>query len=71
MENQRPTFYEEVREKGVSRRDFLKFCASMAALLGLEASGVGQIVKALESRNAPVAVNPLSAPHILLLLTSY
>ena len=50
MENKRPTFYEEVIGKGLSRRDFLKFCGSMAALLGLEASGVGQIAKALESK---------------------
>ena len=50
MENQRPSFYEEIRRKGVSRRDFLKYCATMAALLGLESSGVSQIVKALESK---------------------
>ncbi len=50
MENQRPTFYEEAQGNGVSRRDFLKFCATMAAFLGLEASGVSQIVKALESK---------------------
>ena len=46
----RPTFYEEVTESGVPRRDFLKFCTAMAALLGLESSGVGQIVKALETK---------------------
>ena len=50
MENQKPTFYEEVRGNGVSRRDFLKFCTTMAAFLGLEATGVGQIAKALQSK---------------------
>jgi hydrogenase small subunit len=51
MENQRKTFYEELKAGGMSRKDFLKFCTSMAALLGLEASGVGQIVKALETKS--------------------
>ena len=50
MDNQRLSFYEEVRGNGVSRRDFLKFCTAMAAFLGIEASGVGQIVKALETK---------------------
>ncbi len=50
MERQRPSFYEELRGNGVSRRDFLKFCTAMAAFLGLEASGVGQIVKAFQTK---------------------
>jgi len=50
MENQRKSFYEEMKAGGMTRKDFLKFCTSMAALLGLEASGVGQIVKALETK---------------------
>jgi len=45
----KPTIYEEVRAAGYSRRDFLKFCGTMAAMLGLEASGVAQIAKALET----------------------
>jgi len=49
MEKQ-PSFYKEVHATGVSRRDFLRFCTSMAALMGLEASGVAQIVKALETK---------------------
>jgi hydrogenase small subunit len=50
MENQRKTFYEELKAGGMSRKDFLKFCTGVAAFLGLEASGVGQIVKALETK---------------------
>jgi len=50
MENLRPSFYEELRGKGVSRRDFIKFCTTMAAFLGLEASGVSQIAKAFETK---------------------
>ena len=50
MEQRQRSFYEEVRGEGSSRRDFLKFCTTMAAFLGLESSGVGQIVKALETK---------------------
>jgi hydrogenase small subunit len=39
-----------MRARGVSRRDFVKFCTWMGAMLGLEASGVAQIVKALETK---------------------
>lgn len=44
----RPTYYEELRQKGYSRRDFMKFCTVMAAYMGLEASGVAQISEALQ-----------------------
>lgn len=44
------SFYEECVQKGISRRDFLKFCTTMAAWLGLEASGVAQVVNALETK---------------------
>jgi hydrogenase small subunit len=44
-----------MRARGVSRRDFVKFCTWMSAYLGLEASGVAQVVKALETkRRLPV-----------------
>ena len=45
-----PTIYEQMVSRGVSRRDFLKFCAWMSAYLGLEQSGVAQIAKAIETR---------------------
>ena len=50
MEKQRKTFYEELKADGISRKDFLKFCATMAAMLGLESSGAGQIARALETK---------------------
>jgi hydrogenase small subunit len=50
MEKQRKTFYEELKADGISRKDFLKFCATMATMLGLESSGIGQIAKALETK---------------------
>ncbi len=50
MSSKPKTVYEEVTEKGYSRRDFLKFCGMMAAYLGLESSAVGQIAHALETK---------------------
>jgi hydrogenase small subunit len=44
------TVYEEIREQGYSRRDFLKFCGAMAAMLGLETSGMSQVARALETK---------------------
>lgn len=41
--------------RGVSRRDFLKFCAWMGAYLGLENDGMAQIARAIETkRRIPV-----------------
>ncbi len=46
----RPTIWEQAQAKGVTRRDFLSACAWMTALLGLPASAVSQITKALETK---------------------
>lgn len=43
------TYYSWARRRGISRRDFLKFCAMTAAMLGLDSSAVPKIVKALET----------------------
>lgn len=45
-----PTYLEEATRKGYSRRDFAKFCTMMGAFMGLEASGVAQVTKALETK---------------------
>ncbi len=45
-----PTIYEHMRMKGYSRRDFLKFCAWITAFMGIEASGLGKVVKAMETK---------------------
>ena len=50
MENQltnRPTYYEELRDKGHSRRDFMRFCATIGAYLGLSSTGIAQVADAL------------------------
>ena len=39
MKNKRLSIYEECLQKGISRRDFLKFCTTVAALIGLESNG--------------------------------
>lgn len=44
------TFYEELKAKGYTRRQFLKFCGIMGAMMGLRQSGVAQIVEALETK---------------------
>ena len=50
MENKRPSVYEECLQKGISRRDFMKFCTTVAALLGVKASGAEEIAHALQTK---------------------
>ena len=45
-----PTIWEECQARGVTRRDFIKFCTWMAAYMGLESSGVAQIAEALQTK---------------------
>ena len=47
----RKTYYEELRDNGYSRRDFLKFCTMMAAYMGLQSSGAAQVANALETKS--------------------
>ena len=42
------SFYEKLEARGVSRRDFMKFCGSTAALLGLSSSAVPSIAAGVE-----------------------
>src|SRR3982751_195717 len=44
------TIYDQITARGVSRREFLGFCAWMGACIGVQASGVDRIVKALETK---------------------
>jgi len=41
--------YDQLAERGVTRRDFLKFCGSVAAMLGLSEAMVPQIAAAVEA----------------------
>lgn len=44
------SYYQWARRRGISRRDFLKFCSLMGAMLGLNAAEVPKIVQALEAK---------------------
>ncbi|HVS52584.1 MAG TPA: hydrogenase small subunit [Opitutaceae bacterium] len=44
------TIYEQLTSRGVSRREFLKFCAWMSACIGVGSEGVAQVVNALETK---------------------
>jgi len=39
-----------MREHGIERREFLRYCTMLAAALGLEASQVGEVVHAMETK---------------------
>lgn len=56
MNPKQKTFYEEVKAGGFSRREFLGFCTTMAAYMGLQTSGIAQIVNALETKQRPPVV---------------
>ena len=47
---------EELEQRGISRRDFLGFCGSMAAVLGLPATARNAIAQAVETERKPILV---------------
>ncbi|MBF0549804.1 MAG: hydrogenase small subunit [Deltaproteobacteria bacterium] len=47
MKKQEHEFYERLENKGVSRRDFMKFCTAVTAALGLSSSMVVKVSEAL------------------------
>jgi len=51
-----PTFGELLTDNGISRRDFLTFCASMAAVLGLPDTVIPAIAAAVENEPRPILV---------------
>ena len=50
MDEQPLTYYQQMQKEGYSRRDFLKFCSWMTALMGIEASGLSQVIYAMETK---------------------
>src|SRR5512137_1279481 len=44
------TLWEQAQAQGYSRRDFLQFCGWIAAAAGIEATGLAQVVKALDTK---------------------
>lgn len=47
---EKPTFYDVIMSRGISRRDFLGFCATTAVYLGLGPDGPGIIAHAMETK---------------------
>lgn len=47
---------ERLASRGVSRRDFMKFCAAVAAVMGMEASFAKQVAAALTNPRRPSVV---------------
>ena len=47
---------QELEQRGISRRDFLGFCASMAAVLELPDTATHAIAQAVESEQRPILV---------------
>jgi hydrogenase small subunit len=56
MQDQRPSLWEEMKARGHSRRDFLRFCSYIAAAAGVQATGLASVVRALESKPRPPVV---------------
>ena len=47
---------DALEERGISRREFLNFCAAMVATLALPPRYLGAVVEALERTDRPVLV---------------
>ncbi len=54
MDNEK--FFEGLKERNVSRRDFMKFCGMLATVLGLSSSFIPKIAEALASPGKPPVV---------------
>lgn len=50
------SLYKSLTRRGVSRRDFIKFCTAMAATLALPSSFIPKIAEALEKKQKPYVV---------------
>ena len=56
MRRSESPFRRELEARGVSRREFMGFCAGVAAMLGLPASAAGEIARAIETKAKPPLV---------------
>ena len=50
------SIWEKIKSQGYSRREFLRFCSYMSAMLGLDAGGLRAIQEALEKKPRPPVV---------------
>jgi len=56
MSSRQPSIWEVMQSKGYSRREFLHFCTYAAGVLGVAASGLPEVVRALEKKSRPPVV---------------
>jgi hydrogenase small subunit len=56
MGGQDVRFLRELEARGITRREFMGFCAGVAAMLGLPASAAGEVAEALETKAKPTMV---------------
>ena len=45
MDKEEKAFYEKLEGKGVSRRDFMKFCTFLTATMGLSSSFIPKVAE--------------------------
>jgi hydrogenase small subunit len=56
MDEPRSDFRSELEARGVSRRDFLKFCSTLAVMFGLPKTAAAVIAEAIENNKKPTLV---------------
>jgi hydrogenase small subunit len=56
MADERASIWETMKARGYSRREFVKFCNYAMIAAGLQSSGLGTVVKALEKKPRPPVV---------------
>ena len=56
MSTSRDWLTTELRRRGVSRREFMGFCATMAAALSLPDRAAAQIARAVQQARKPILV---------------
>ncbi|MBU4258256.1 MAG: hydrogenase small subunit, partial [Proteobacteria bacterium] len=49
MEKQKKAFYEKLEKKGISRRDFMRYCTFLTATMGLSSSFIPKIAEVFAS----------------------
>ncbi|MFZ0390154.1 MAG: hydrogenase small subunit [Calditrichia bacterium] len=50
------SLWDEMLERGYSRREFLRFCSYISVAAGISASGLGKVIYALENKPRPPVV---------------
>jgi hydrogenase small subunit len=56
MKDEAPTIYQAMKNKGYSRRDFLRFCSFATGMLGLEGVGVNAVAAAFRNNPRPPVI---------------